>query len=77
MTSEKNPFQSAQSIIEGVVSKYADSQAPPGSRPNIQILQRAVNRHRQKNRPKDPQNLDFEVSFVYIEAFTMSSMKAL
>uniref|UniRef100_K1R495 Uncharacterized protein n=1 Tax=Magallana gigas TaxID=29159 RepID=K1R495_MAGGI len=51
---------SAPRIVEEVMSKSADVNAPPASRPKPANLTRMANRVRLTMRPKDPKDLDFE-----------------
>lgn len=44
------------------MSKSADVNAPPASRPKPANLTRMANRVRLTMRPKDPKDLDFEVN---------------
>lgn len=60
---------SAPRIVEEVMSKSADVNAPPASRPKPANLTRMANRVRLTMRPKDPKDLDFIVSFSWINSF--------
>lgn len=58
---------SAPRIVEEVMSKSADVNAPPASRPKPANLTRMANRVRLTMRPKDPKDLDFELDQQFLE----------
>nr|XP_022322785.1 uncharacterized protein LOC111124219 [Crassostrea virginica] len=63
-TSTQNVFsQSAPQIVEDVLRRLADAEAPPASRPKPANLTRAAQRVRQSMRPKDPKDLNFERAY--------------
>ncbi|KAJ8310410.1 hypothetical protein KUTeg_012275 [Tegillarca granosa] len=59
--------KSAPAIVEEVMRQYTDVDAPEPSRPNPSYLTRVCNRLRQKERPKDPVNLQQEVDTDFID----------
>lgn len=58
---------SAPRILEEVMSKSADVNAPPASRPKTTNLTRMANRVGLTMRPKDPKYLDFELDQQLLE----------
>jgi hypothetical protein len=63
-----NVHRPASTIVDSDYVQHADPDLPEGSRPQQSNPVRTCNRVRQKLRPEDPHNLDFEVSeFYYIE----------
>ncbi|KAJ8321492.1 hypothetical protein KUTeg_000956 [Tegillarca granosa] len=56
-------FRSASEIVEEVLAEIVDLREPEGARPKIPNLVRNANRARQRLRPPEPQNLDFEVAY--------------
>uniref|UniRef100_K1RB44 Uncharacterized protein n=1 Tax=Magallana gigas TaxID=29159 RepID=K1RB44_MAGGI len=58
---------SAPRILEEVMSKSADVNAPPASRPKTTNLTRMANRVGLTMRPKDPKDLDFELDQQFLE----------
>ncbi|KAH3774011.1 hypothetical protein DPMN_175382 [Dreissena polymorpha] len=54
-------FESAGSIVEKILREEADDRLPEASRPDYTNLLRNCNRRRQRQRPKDPTDMDFEV----------------
>ncbi|XP_078334484.1 uncharacterized protein LOC111132122 [Crassostrea virginica] len=68
-TSTQNVFsQSAPQIVEDVLRRLADAEAPPASRPKPANLTRAAQRVRQSMRPKDPKDLNFELATDFLDS---------
>ena len=57
-------FEPAHVIVDQLLEEGADPREPEASRPAYQNLLRNCNRIRQKQRPEDPKDMDFEVSCV-------------
>ncbi|XP_046557952.1 uncharacterized protein LOC124267116 [Haliotis rubra] len=66
-------LKSAATIVEDAVTTIVEPDAPSGARENMDQLTRIANRARERNRPKDPQDLDFEISTTFIP---VGSLKA-
>ncbi|CAC5399312.1 unnamed protein product [Mytilus coruscus] len=58
-----NIHQPASTIVDTAYIHHADPELPEGSRPKQTNLLRTCNRVRQKLRPEEPNNLDFEFSY--------------
>ncbi|VDI15089.1 Hypothetical predicted protein [Mytilus galloprovincialis] len=55
-----NIHQPASTIVDTAYVQHADPELPEGSRPKVTNLLRTCNRVRQKLRPEEPHDLDFE-----------------
>ncbi|KAK6185836.1 hypothetical protein SNE40_007982 [Patella caerulea] len=53
-------FEPAQNIVDNILEEHGDTREPESSRPGYANLLRNCNRIRQKDRPDDPTDLDFE-----------------
>lgn len=56
-----NLFRPSPDIVKAAM---VNPSGPSGSSPNTHNLQRIQNRQREKSRPAEPQDFDFEVKFV-------------
>ncbi|XP_077863518.1 uncharacterized protein LOC144347426, partial [Saccoglossus kowalevskii] len=65
---KENIFQSAPAIIEEVMLAELRPEDPASSRPNPSNLARSSNYQRQKERPAEPTDLDFELDVNWIPA---------
>ncbi|KAH3775171.1 hypothetical protein DPMN_176569 [Dreissena polymorpha] len=54
-------FESAESILNKILRGEANDRLPEASRPDYENLVRNCNRRRQRKRPNDPTDMDFEV----------------
>ncbi|KAJ8309881.1 hypothetical protein KUTeg_011746, partial [Tegillarca granosa] len=61
-----NVLRSSLDIVQEALVNNSDLSAPSGSQPNIHNLQRITNRQREKTRPAEPQDLDFEINYYYL-----------
>ena len=55
-------FESAHVIVDKILEERADFREPEASRPGYHNLLRNCNRARQKMRPDEPRDLNFDVS---------------
>ncbi|XP_050390644.1 uncharacterized protein LOC126809860 isoform X2 [Patella vulgata] len=55
-------FEPAQNIVDNILAEHVDNREPEASRPIYSNLLRYCNRFRQKERPADPTDLDFEIN---------------
>lgn len=56
-----NIFRAARTIVEEIMVENCDLREPEASRPDPGLLSRVANRHRQKFRPEEPKDLNFQV----------------
>ncbi|VDI62897.1 Hypothetical predicted protein [Mytilus galloprovincialis] len=61
-----NVFKPAAQIVNEAMVSHSDHTAPAGSRPNVHNLQTSTNRLREKSRPKDPTDLNFEINYDFL-----------
>ncbi|CAG2186440.1 unnamed protein product [Mytilus edulis] len=61
-----NAFKPAAQIVNDAMVSHSDHTAPAGSRPNVHNLQTSTNRLREKSRPKDPTDLNFEINYDFL-----------
>ncbi|KAH3890857.1 hypothetical protein DPMN_014946 [Dreissena polymorpha] len=54
-------FESAGSIVDKILRDEANDRLPEASRPDYENLLRNCNRRHQRQCPKDPTDMDFEV----------------
>ncbi|KAJ8314678.1 hypothetical protein KUTeg_006828 [Tegillarca granosa] len=74
--SSSNVFESASSIVERVVSTNTTTSDPEGSRPVLANLVGTANRVRERLRPKEPQDLTFQIAQNYIpDGFLRADVK--
>ena len=62
-----SPLASGSSIAEGLV-RIAISDVPCPVLPKVSSLARTANRYRQKSRPKDPKDLQFDIESLQLPA---------
>lgn len=55
------PFVSAGKIVDDVMVEHLPEKAPCDALPKMTSIQRAVNRRREKTRPRHPSTLDFDI----------------
>uniref|UniRef100_K1QUL8 Uncharacterized protein n=1 Tax=Magallana gigas TaxID=29159 RepID=K1QUL8_MAGGI len=58
-----NIFRAARTIVEEIMVENCDLREPEASRPDPRLLSRVANRHRQKFRPEEPKDLNFQVAY--------------
>ena len=63
-TAKADIFTSAPTVVEKILEEDADPKKPEYSRPNYNNIVRTANRHRQTDRPTEPQDMDFEVFLI-------------
>ncbi|KAJ8314143.1 hypothetical protein KUTeg_008704 [Tegillarca granosa] len=74
--SSSNVFESASSIVERVVSTNTTTSDPQGSRPVLANLVRTANRVHERLRPKEPEDLTFQIAPNYIpDGFLRADVK--
>lgn len=56
-------FETAEVLVRQVTDEKQRPEQPEGARPSHDGLLKMCNRTRKEMRPKDPQTLDFEVSY--------------
>ena len=61
-----NAFTRSSEIVKTVLSANANIDLPEASRPAISNLKRQCNRRRQKDRPPEPKDLDFQLADYYL-----------
>ncbi|CAG2216714.1 unnamed protein product [Mytilus edulis] len=61
-----NVFKPAAQIVNDAMVSHSNHTAPAGSRPNVHNLQTSTNRLREKSRPKDPTDLNFEINYDFL-----------
>ena len=72
----EDKFKSAPAILTQVLLENASPTRPLTSMPKVTNLVRNLNRFRQKNRPSDPTNLDFELAYEHIpDGFFQADVK--
>ncbi|XP_065928228.1 uncharacterized protein [Magallana gigas] len=62
-----NIFRAARTIVEEIMVENCDLREPEASRPDPGLLSRVANRHRQKFRPEEPKDLNFQFAEDFIE----------
>ena len=72
-----NVHRPASAIVDTAYTEHADPNLPEGSRPHQGHLVRAANRARQKLRPEEPRDLNFEVSLYTVIKYTNLHLKAV
>jgi hypothetical protein len=71
----ENPFKTAGNLVEEVITSYVRLEAPCVGLPKLDNLKRTANRRRAKNRPKHPEELDFQIQDDFIpEHFLLSDI---
>lgn len=68
-------FRSAADVVEAILTDQVPDNEPCAALPKPSSLSRNHNRAREKMRPDEPRNLDFEVSCVDDDIFLMFKMK--
>jgi hypothetical protein len=70
MKEKTKVFEAASSIVDAVLQENANNREPSASCPVYDNMKRNCNRIRQRLRPMDPRDLDFELDTKYLESIT-------
>jgi hypothetical protein len=61
-----NAFTRSSEMIKGILNAHPNADLPEASRSEPNNLKRELNRKRQKDRPPEPRDLDFQLSEYYL-----------
>lgn len=75
LDSVKDVHRPSREVVEEFILDHADPELPAASRPKMGNLIRNTNRTRQRLRPADPTDLDFEVFIISV--FNLHTHKAM